>query len=1148
MEKFYNLFLLVLLIFCLNTLKGQVSGYTFSSVAGSYVPITGGTNLPSTTTTYLDDENSTLSNIGFTFNYNGVNYTQFGFNANGFIRLGSTTINTNLAISDASGGNNVIAAMGNNLIGRGSLLVSMTMGSPIFTVSSGDINLINVGDAVSGSSIVTGSIVISKTATTVTLSANATSTGSGRHFRFVGPNAGIRYETIGSAPNRKLVVQWTGFQRFTSTGAFGELYNFQIVLNETSNNINTVYNILGPTSATATAYQIGLRGASNADFNNRTTTSDWSATTAGGANTATITLSNTVFPSSGLTYTWAAASCVAPSALVASSINISTATIGWTASGSALTYDWEIRTTGSCGSGAPIQSGTTAATSVNLTSLTGNTTYTYCVRSACSGSNTSGWVSGTFTTACGVSTIPYSQDFESAVVPAIPPCTSIQNAGTGNNWKTSSNPGDGFTSKTLEYTYNSVNDANAWFFTQGLILTAGTNYKLTYRYGSAGYEESLKVNIGTSPNAAAMTTNLADHPLVITSPFTNTVYFSVPSNGTYYVGYNAYSIADQYYLYVDDIKIIVAPSCDVPSNIVASAITQNSAIISWTAPAPPPANGYDYIYTTSTTPPTGMSTPSGSTIAGITTANLTSLTSNTLYYVWLRSVCSGVDKSTWVAMPSFTTLAAAPTNDDCAGAVTLTVTNGLPTSVVVGSIAGATISSGIPSGTGCNDYSTDHDIWYKFVVPTTGNALIEMFATGGTLSSNNDYSIQAFSGSCGSLAYVSCDDDGSVYPTPSSFMPALNLTGQSAGTTLYLRVRKSLGSTQLTFSIGVSDPSVLIPVATGECLPSTVTISPASGNAFRFVPLLDASGGIVAEIYPYGQNLGVVTSSMHHNVGVRTDAQGIKYMEVDHTISVQNQPSSSVDVALYISTTALSNLVAADPSVTLATLKSTKTSNACGSNPGTGGALLTNYNTFTRIDGVSGVAFSPTSFSTFYLHGGLVPLPVNILSFDAKSLNNKTVQLTWNVAAEVDVKEYVVERSNDNRNWSAIGSVKANQKSTYGFNDNSPVSGVNYYRLAVKDVNASVAYSDIRTVNFSGKGNMALYPNPANNTLYVSGTDDKNVVVSIYNEVGQIVTTLSSNGETIRTGGIDVSQLLPGAYSLQVKGESGLTTMRFVKQ
>ncbi|MBK9552842.1 MAG: hypothetical protein IPO45_11810 [Saprospiraceae bacterium] len=49
MEKFYNLFFSSF-NFCLNTLKGQVSGYTFSSVAGSYVPITGGTNLPSTTT------------------------------------------------------------------------------------------------------------------------------------------------------------------------------------------------------------------------------------------------------------------------------------------------------------------------------------------------------------------------------------------------------------------------------------------------------------------------------------------------------------------------------------------------------------------------------------------------------------------------------------------------------------------------------------------------------------------------------------------------------------------------------------------------------------------------------------------------------------------------------------------------------------------------------------------------------------------------------------------------------------------------------------------------------------------------------------------------------------------------------------------
>jgi len=980
--------------------------------------------------------------------------------------------------------------------------------------------------------------------------------------------------------------------------------------------------------------------------------------------------------------------CFSPTALTSSAITTSTATISWTASvpPPANGYDYYYSTTNTSPTSMTTPSGSTTVgvTTANLTMLIGSTTYYFWARGNCGSGDFSAWSTGaSFTTACSATTIPYTQDFESVTIPAIPTCTSIQNAGTGNNWITSSNPGSGFTSKTLQYSYNSSNAANAWFYTQGLTLNTGTTYKLTYRYGNNGFTEKLKVALGTSADFSSMIT-IADHPSVTGSvPITNTVTITVPSNGTYYVGFNAYSAANQFYLFVDDISIIVAPSCDVPTAIVASAITATSATISWTAPISAPAMGYEYIYSTSSTPPNSGSFPSGSTSPGVLTANISSLTSNTLYYVWVRSVCSAIDQSTWAALPTFTTLPLPPANDEssgainltvnadyncgmsasgttfgatqslegaptcsatginddvwytfiatgtshrigvtgtssttavalytgtpgslvfltgacasntldatglvatttyyvrvyttsavagtrsnfvicvgtpppppvndeCATAIVLTATNGLPTNIVVGDVGGATASVGVPTGS-CSTFSNTLDVWYTFNVPASGNALVELFAVGGTSNGDNDYSLQAFSGSCGTLVYVSCDEDGSDYPTPSDYLPSLSLSAQTPGNPIYLRVRKSTSSSQNKFSIGVSDPTVLIPIATGECLPSSVTISPASGNAFRFVPLLDASGGIVAEVYPYGQDLGVVSSSVHHNVGaVRTDGNGIKYMDVDHKISVTIQPTVAVDIALYVSASDLSLLMAADPAVTgIGDIKTTKTDNACGSNPSTGGTLLSNYASFTRTDGVAAVAFSPASFSNFYLHGGLTPLPVNILSFDAKALNNKTVQLTWNVAAEVDVKEYIVERSNDNRNWSAIGTVKASQKSTYGFNDNSPASGVNYYRLAIKDVNASVAFSDIRSVNFSGKGNMALYPNPANNTLFVSGTDDKNVVISIYNEVGQIVNTLSSNGETIRTGGIDVSKLLPGAYSIQVKGESGLTTMRFVKQ
>ena len=288
--------------------RSQVSSYTFGTSTGTYTPIVGGVNYDNFTswsnTNFLDDNNSAaLESIGFNFVYNGTTYTQFAVNTNGFIRLGALPTNNYLPLSTGTS-NNVISAMGADIIGRGSLLANRTSGSAVITITGGDISLISVGDKVSGAGIPSGATVLSKTATTVTISANATSGGSGFHFRFSRSTFGIRFQTIGTSPNRTLVVQWTGWQRYTTSGGFGELYNFQIRLNETTNTINIVYNIQGPTSTTATTFQIGLRGSLNTDFNNRTTTTNWSSTTAGTLNTSTVTLSNTVKPASGLTYTW----------------------------------------------------------------------------------------------------------------------------------------------------------------------------------------------------------------------------------------------------------------------------------------------------------------------------------------------------------------------------------------------------------------------------------------------------------------------------------------------------------------------------------------------------------------------------------------------------------------------------------------------------------------------------------------------------------------------------------------------------------------------------------------------------------------------------------------------------------------------------
>jgi len=57
-------------------------------------------------------------------------------------------------------------------------------------------------------------------------------------------------------------------------------------------------------NATSTNVQVGIGGSTASDFNNRTSTTSWTTTSPGTSNTATMTLSSSVFPPSGLTYKW----------------------------------------------------------------------------------------------------------------------------------------------------------------------------------------------------------------------------------------------------------------------------------------------------------------------------------------------------------------------------------------------------------------------------------------------------------------------------------------------------------------------------------------------------------------------------------------------------------------------------------------------------------------------------------------------------------------------------------------------------------------------------------------------------------------------------------------------------------------------------
>ena len=362
--------------------------------------------------------------------------------------------------------------------------------------------------------------------------------------------------------------------------------------------------------------------------------------------------------------------CIEPTGITSSNITTTSATVSWITSVTdpANGYVYYLSTTNT----APLSTDTptdlvvAGTTSVDLINLSSGTNYYIWVRSVCSATDSSAWsVMATFATLCDPIGVPYLQDFESAAVPALPICTSNENIGTGNNWTTTSSPGGyGFSTNVLNYVYSSTDSADTWFYTQGITLDAGTSYDISYKYGnnSTTYIESMKVAYGVSPTSTDMTNPIADHPSITGGVFTggiaqqNLVSFTPSVSGVYYFGFNAYSAPDQYYLYVDDIKVVATPSCSIPTALVVSSLTNNGATISWTAPANAPANGYEYYLSTTNTTPLSSDSATDFVVAGITTANLTGLTASTTYYVWVRSVCSSSDSSEWGTMASFQTL------------------------------------------------------------------------------------------------------------------------------------------------------------------------------------------------------------------------------------------------------------------------------------------------------------------------------------------------------------------------------------------------------------------------------------------------------------------------------------------------------------
>jgi len=116
----------------------------------------------------------------------------------------------------------------------------------------------------------------------------------------------------------------------------------------------------------------------------------------------------------------------------------------------------------------------------------------------------------------------------------------------------------------------------------------------------------------------------------------------------------------------------------------------------------------------------------------------------------------------------------------------------------------------------------------------------------------------------------------------------------------------------------------------------------------------------------------------------------------------------------------------------------------------------------------------------------VTPVPVELTSFFA-TLLNQGVLLEWETASELNNAGFNVQRSKDNSKFFDIAYIKGQgtttNKSFYSYNDQSVSTGKYSYRLKQIDLDGSVTYSQVVSVDLGMVNSFVLeqnYPNPFN--------------------------------------------------------------------
>ncbi len=170
-------------------------------------------------------------------------------------------------------------------------------------------------------------------------------------------------------------------------------------------------------------------------------------------------------------------------------------------------------------------------------------------------------------------------------------------------------------------------------------------------------------------------------------------------------------------------------------------------------------------------------------------------------------------------------------------------------------------------------------------------------------------------------------------------------------------------------------------------------------------------------------------------------------------------------------------------------------------------------------------------------------LPIELLNFEAQLNSKNKVDLSWGIASSKNIHSFSIERSKDGLIWETLD-FNIELKSNIGVQnytqvDYSPLKGISYYRLKIKEVNGLFTYSPTRVIELkTNLPSINIYPNPSQAYFFITSSDEiSNLKYQVYDVIGK---QIQLNAEVVNANQIKLStaSLAKGLYFVSIQNAS----------